>query len=329
MYTCISTSPGALPGRGSRAARAQQQLAGGVTTVVVQPLNSEPATTSLAALQLKLKAAQGKLFVDTAFWGGLVPENASNETRLVELLAGGVVGLKAFMSPSGIDDFGCSSPTQLAVAMRHLGRRPLMVHAELPHTVQTVPGADPFEYSTYLATRPRTFEADAIRELVALANSETPIHIAHLADAGSLPLIREAKRLGKALTVETCPHYLSYADVDVARGDTRFKCAPPLRDAANRDALLRALVAGELDMVSSDHSPSPPALKENKDFLQSWGGISSLQFSLPATWQAARAAGATLEQMATWWSEQPAALVGLAQKGSLGECNNAAQFCSS
>ena len=300
---------------GTRAA-----AAGGVTTVCVQPLNSHPTTTSAETLRLKLEAAEGGLFVDAAFWGGLVPENAANTSQLGELLDAGVVGLKAFMAPSGIDDFGHVDVAQLAAALpllRARGRLPLMVHAELPSRVEAASGTDPREYGTYLATRPRAWEEDAIRQLVGLADSFTPIHIAHLSDAGSLPLIRAAQRAGKRVTVETCPHYLTFSSADVARGDTRFKCAPPLRDPANREALLRALVGGELDLVSSDHSPSPPELKEGLDFLAAWGGIASLQLSLPATWTAARARGATLEQMAAWWSARPAELVGLAQKGAI------------
>jgi allantoinase len=305
---------------GTRAA-----AAGGVTTLVDQPLNSAPTTCSADALKLKLAAARGKLLVDVAFWGGLVPWNAANATALGALLDAGVVGLKAFMSPSGIDDFGHTTPQQLAAALPALaarGRLPLMVHAELlPERVPEVPAsADPRAYATYLATRPPQWEQNAIRALVALANAATPIHIAHLSDAGSLPLIRAAKAAGKALTVETCPHYLTFAAEEIANGDTRFKCAPPLRAAANREALREALLRGDIDLVSSDHSPAPPELKllEEGDFLRAWGGVSSLQLGLSATWSAVRERNATLEQLAQWWSARPAALVGLGgSKGAI------------
>jgi allantoinase len=262
--------------------------------------------------------------VDVAFWGGLVPANARNASALAALLDAGVVGLKAFMSPSGIDDFENTTPEHLAAALPALAARgglPLMVHAELlPAAVPPVPeGADPTLYKTYLDTRPPQWEEDAIHELAALANRESPIHIAHLGNAASLPLIRAAKAAGKLLTVETCPHYLTFAAEDVPRGDTRFKCAPPLRDRANREELWAALLAGELDLVSSDHSPAPPELKllDSGDFLGAWGGISSLQFAPSATWTEGRTRGATLVQLANWWSARPAALVGLASKGAL------------
>jgi allantoinase len=135
----------------------------------------------------------------------------------------------------------------------------------------------------------------------------------------SLPIIRAAKQAGKSVTVETCPHYLLLASDDVAAGDTRFKCAPPLRDADNRRALVAALADGEIDIMSSDHSPAPPSLKrlEDGDFLRAWGGISGLQFGLPVTWTAMRHAGGTIEQVATWWSARPAQLVGLVRKGAI------------
>jgi len=131
--------------------------------------------------------------------------------------------------------------------------------------------------------------------------------------------VRDAKAKGKALSVETCPHYLSFAAEEIADGDTCFKCAPPIRSAKNRNALWAALLRGDIDILSSDHSPAPPALKmmEEGDFLRAWGGISSLQLGLSATWSAGRERGATLEQMARWWSERPAALTGLDAKGAI------------
>ena len=298
--------------------------AGGVTTCVDMPLNSFPTTVTAEIFARKLAAARGKLHVDVAFWGGLVPHNAENTTELGALLDAGVVGLKAFMSPSGIDDFESTMPAHLAAALPSLaarGRMPLMVHAELlPDTVPPVPaGADVRAYATYMATRPRQWEEAAIRALVGIADGRTPIHIAHLADADSAALVRTAKAKGLSLTVETCPHYLSFAAEEIADGDTRFKCAPPIRSAKNRDALWTALLRGDIDLLSSDHSPAPPALKllEEGDFMRAWGGISSLQLGLSATWSAGRERGATLEQMARWWSERPASLVGLDAKGAI------------
>lgn len=135
----------------------------------------------------------------------------------------------------------------------------------------------------------------------------------------SVSLIKAAKAAGKAVTVETCPHYLLLAADDVAAGDTRFKCAPPLRHADNRGALVASLVHGDIDMVSSDHSPAPPSLKrlEDGNFLRAWGGIAGLQFGLAATWTAVRNAGGSIDNMSAWWSARPAQLVGLSRKGTI------------
>ena len=198
-----------------------------------------------------------------------------------------------------------------------------MTPAARPRAIRNSPpsadGADPHAYATYLNTRPRQWEEDAIRAIINISSNETPIHIAHLAAADSAALVRDAKAKGKALSVETCPHYLSFAAEEIADGDTCFKCAPPIRSAKNRNALWAALLRGDIDILSSDHSPAPPALKmmEEGDFLRAWGGISSLQLGLSATWSAGRERGATLEQMARWWSERPAALTGLDAKGAI------------
>ena len=192
-----------------------------------------------------------------------------------------------------------------------------------------------------MRTRPREWEENAIRALIDVTTPGSRVHIAHLADAQrcavwsvhplggwgthphptpfSVSIIRAAKAAGKGITVETCPHYLSLSAEDVADGDTRFKCAPPLRDAGNRKALVAALLAGEIDLVSSDHSPAPPAMKRphDGDFLRAWGGISSLQFGLSVTWTAVREAGGSVDHLAAWWSSRPAQLVGLSQKGAI------------
>lgn len=317
----------------------QAAAAGGVTALVDMPLNCNPTTTSRHLLDLKLKAAHGKIMVDTAFWGGLVPENAFNKTALEDLFAGGVVGLKAFMCPSGINDFPATNVSHfeaaLPVVAKHEGI--LMVHAEveLPPGPGQAPagGGDKRNYATYSSSRPPTWEREAIRQVAALARGTAPsgqyegarIHIAHLSDAESLATIAEAQAAGAALTVETCPHYLAFAEDDVADGRTELKCAPPLRGAANRDALWAAVLDGRIGMVASDHSPSPPALKllEEGDFMRAWGGISGLQFDLMATWTFGRERGLTLRHLAEIWSSRPAALARWKQKGAIEEGKDA------
>ncbi|XP_078168683.1 allantoinase isoform X1 [Carex rostrata] len=309
--------------------------AGGITTLIDMPLNSFPSTVSEETLKLKIEAAKKKLYVDVGFWGGLVPENAFDASALDKLLMAGALGLKSFMCPSGINDFPMTNSTHIKEGLKVLAKykRPLLVHAEVvleseSNIELSSDESDPRSYTTYLKTRPPSWEEAAIRELKD-ASEETRVggnaegahlHIVHLADSRtSLDLIKEAKSGGSSLTVETCPHYLAFSAEEIPDGDTRFKCAPPIRDEANRQSLWEALLEGHIDMLSSDHSPSIPELKlfDEGDFLRAWGGISSLQFVLPITWSYGKAYGITLNQLATWWSERPAKLAGQANKGAI------------
>ncbi|XP_073000752.1 probable allantoinase isoform X2 [Typha latifolia] len=315
--------------------------AGGITTLIDMPLNSFPSTVSEETLKLKVEASQQKIYVDVGFWGGLVPENAFNTSALDSLLRAGALGLKSFMCPSGINDFPMTNATHIKEGLNVLAKykRPLLVHAEivLDSERKTEPNADTSDsrsYATYLKTRPPSWEAAAIRELQA-AMKETEIgghaegahiHVVHLSDATtSLDLIKFAKSSGASLTVETCPHYLAFAAEEIADGDTRFKCAPPIRREDNKQKLWEALLEGHIDMLSSDHSPSVPDLKlfDEGDFLRAWGGISSLQFVLPVTWSYGRKHGISLSQLASWWSERPAKLAGQRHKGVIASGNDA------
>jgi len=292
--------------------------AGGITTLVEMPLNAEPPTTSVAALRRKLDAAESApLRVDVGFWGGVVPGNAG---ELGPLWEAGVFGFKCFLSPSGIGSFASVGEDDLRLALPVLAElgAPLLVHAEDPAVLadarDAARGLDPRAYATYLATRPPAAEVEAIRLLIRLCREfGTRLHVVHLAAAEALPLLREARAEGLPLSVECCPHYLRFAAEDVPDGATELKCAPPIRDRANRDALWSALGAGEIDLVASDHSPCPPALKgrEEGDFLAAWGGIAGLQVGLPAVWEGAREHGYTPAHLAQWLSAAPARLAGL------------------
>ncbi|KAK9056306.1 hypothetical protein SSX86_027396 [Deinandra increscens subsp. villosa] len=305
--------------------------AGGITTLIDMPLNSFPSTISKETLQLKIDAAKGRIFVNVGFWGGLVPENAYNTSILENLLNAGVLGLKSFMCPSGINDFPMTDASHIKEGLSVLAKykRPLLVHAEKQQEIELKDGDDdPRSYSTYLKTRPSSWEEAAIRELLTVTKDTriggpaegAHLHIVHLSDSSSsLELIKEAKSNGDSLTVETCPHYLAFSAEEIPDGDTRFKCAPPIRDAPNRQKLWEALMDGDIDMLSSDHSPSEPELKlfAEGDFLRAWGGISSLQFVLPVTWSYGLKYGVTLEKFVSWWSEKPAKLASQDLKGSI------------
>jgi allantoinase len=293
--------------------------AGGVTTLVDMPLNSVPPTTTLAALGAKRCAAEGQCHVDVGFWGGVVP---GNYAELELLVNDGVLGFKCFLSPSGVDEFEHVSERDLRQALPILARLrvPLLAHAESPEHLRPA-GRPPWRYATWLESRPPDAERHAIELLVRLAREfNAHIHIVHLASAEALPLLADARAAGVAVTVETCPHYLTFAADDIADGATALKCAPPIRDRSHRERLWSALASGTIDLVATDHSPAPPALKrlDNGDFVAAWGGIASLQLGLSAVWSGAVARGARVDAIARWMCEQPAKLAGLAHaKGGI------------
>ena len=293
--------------------------AGGITTLLDMPLNSIPATTTVTALAAKRSAARGKTVVNVEYIGGVVP---GNTTHLEGLRDGGVRAFKCFLSPSGVDEFPHVAERDLSKAFPVLARLglPLMVHAEDPALLHT--GENSTSYADYLASRPIEAEHSAIELLIALmSRARAPVHIVHLSSATSLPIIRAAKKRGLPLTVETCPHYLTFAAEEIPDGATEYKCAPPIRAAAEREALWQALLAGEIDLVASDHSPCPPNMKRTHgDFFSAWGGIASLQLSLSAVWTGARSRGAAPDRVAEWMSAGPARLAGLAdRKGAIAE----------
>jgi allantoinase len=299
--------------------------AGGVTTLIEMPLNSIPATTTAAALREKLAAAAGKLWVDAGFWGGVVPGNSA---ELQPLWQAGVFGFKCFLVPSGVDEFAHVTEADLHLALPKLADlgAPLLAHAELPEpiekAVERLPKtASPRKYATWLTARPREAENEAVALLLRLrGESGARIHIVHVSSADALALLRSAKTAGGAVTAETCPHYLTFASEEITDGATEFKCAPPIRERENREKLWQGLGDGTLDLIATDHSPCPPAMKlaEEGDFLCAWGGIASLQLSLPAVWTEARARGYAVTHLAKWLCEGPARLAGLAgRKGAI------------
>jgi allantoinase len=297
-------------------------VAGGVTTLVDMPLNSIPPTTSAAHLDVKRDTARGRVYTDTGFWGGAVPGNVED---LRPLHDAGVFGFKCFLLPSGVDEFPQLDPAELESALAELTRFDglLIVHAEDPGIIGGAPQQAGPRYADFLASRPRAAEDRAVTGLIALARRlGGRVHVLHLSSAGSLPLLAAARREGVRITVETCPHFLTLTAEEVPDGATEFKCCPPIREAANQEALWQALADGLIDCVVSDHSPSTIDLKhkDTGDFAAAWGGISSLQLGLPAVWTEARRRGHTLADVARWMSAGPARLAGLgAAKGAIAE----------
>jgi allantoinase len=301
--------------------------AGGVTTIVDMPLNSIPPTTTLAGFEMKLAAAAGKCSVDVGFWGGVVPGNVPELSRLYDA---GVAGFKCFLVPSGVEEFPHVTEESLRPAMSELARlgATLIAHAETPGPIEhaldqhaTTVWGDPRRYETFLSSRPRAAENEAVALLIKLCRETgARVHVVHHSSADALAALGDAKEEGLPLTVETCPHYLVFAAEDIPDGATEFKCCPPVRERENREQLWAALDDGVIDMVVSDHSPCPPDMKlrEEGDFLKAWGGISSLQLRLPVMWTHARARGFDFDDLARWLCSAPARLAGLGdRKGAI------------
>lgn len=295
---------------------------GGVTTLVDMPLNCTPVTTTVSALETKLASVEGSLYVDVGFWGGVVPGNAG---ELGELARAGVLGAKAFLCHSGIDDFPASDEGTLRAAMHALAAAqiPLLAHAELEGRApdEGPATANPRTYAAWLASRPAHWEDAAIERLIALCRETgCAVHVVHLSSASALPLLQDAKDEGLPITAETCPHYLCLRAEEIPDGDTTYKCAPPIRDGANREALWQGLLDGIIDFVVTDHSPCTPQLKhlDRGHFLDAWGGIASLSLGLSSVWTEARERGAGYAQLVRWMSEGPARLAGLtSDKGAI------------
>jgi allantoinase len=301
---------------GTRAA-----AAGGITTLAEMPLNSQPVTTTMDALTAKMNAARGQLSVDCCFYGGVIPGNAAS---LEPMIQAGVRGFKCFLIHSGIDDFPNATESDLHQAMPILARHniPLLVHAELECADSAA--ADWSDkccsYRAFLESRPRRWENDAINMMIRLCEQhKCPVHIVHLSSSDAIEPIRAAKKAGLPLTVETCPHYLTFCCEEIKDSDPRFKCAPPIRERENREKLWQAVIDGTIDFIVSDHSPCVPSLKflEEGDLQKAWGGISGLQFVLPTVWTGAKQRGATIADITRWLSAAQSKFLGLTgKKGS-------------
>lgn len=302
--------------------------AGGITTLVDMPLNCIPVTTTTSALTKKITATQNKLWVNCGFYGGLIPENIDDLGPLSEA---GVIGFKAFMSHSGIDEFPKITERELRSALPILAKYnlPLLVHAEMED--ETHHGKDLHSYNSYMATRPKSWENNAIELLLTLcAEFQTPIHIVHLSSAEMLDEISQARANGLPITVETCPHYLYFSAENIPSGDTRFKCAPPIRESKNREQLWTGLQSGIIDFITSDHSPCLPELKKLSEgrFDKAWGGISSIQLTLPIIWSACKDHEISLSQLAQWLCSSPANFIGMEEsKGQIATGKDADLVC--
>jgi allantoinase len=300
---------------------------GGVTSVVDMPLNSSPVTTTVAALEQKLASTRDKLWVDVGFWGGVVP---GNEGDLAPLARAGVLGCKAFLCHSGLDEFPNVTREDLERAMPRLRDAgvPLLAHAELD-LGGPLCAEGSRTHASWLASRPKSWEDAAIALLIELCReNRCPVHIVHLSSSTALPMLRDAKAEGLPITVETCPHYLCIDAESIPEGATEFKCAPPIRERSNRDRLWEGLLDGTIDFVISDHSPCTPSLKGDGDFGSAWGGVASLSLGLSSVFTEMKRRGVPLERLADWMSRRPAEFAGLGKKKGRIAPGYAADLCA-
>ncbi|MEQ1675234.1 MAG: allantoinase AllB [Chitinophagaceae bacterium] len=305
-------------------------IAGGITTLVEMPLNASPVTTTTRAFDEKIRAAlgagqtetvrpaHGTIHTNCGFWGGIVP---GNEKELEPLIEKGVLGFKAFLTHSGIDEFPNVTEDDLRKVMPVIAKHglPLLVHCELSNTAAPSP-VTAYRYQDYLSSRPQKWEDDAIALMIRLCEAfNCRTHIVHLSSSGSIKQIAAAKQKGLPLTVETAQHYLYFCAEDIRDKQTQFKCAPPIREKENNEQLWQALKDGIIDFVATDHSPAPPDMKAtgSGDFMKAWGGISSIQFALPVLWTAAQKHDCSVVDICRWLCEKPALLPGLPSKGKI------------
>jgi allantoinase len=321
--------PGRTEWEGFRTAT-RAAAAGGCTLLVDMPLNCLPATTTVAALEAKRKAASGQCQVDWMAWGGVVSDN---QDRIEGLAAAGVPGFKCFLIHPGIDGFTMVDERELRAALPHVARTglPLLVHAEFPGPIDAatrrLAQAGWGKYSTYLQSRPDEAELSAIQLMISLCREfHFRLHIVHLATSQALDMLRAAKSEGLPVSVETCPHYLHFSSNKIPDGHTLFKCAPPIRSTENREELWRGLREGVIDLVATDHSPCLTEMKRlgERNFQTAWGGIASLSLALPVMWTEASRRGFSLTDIARWMAEGPARLAGCeSRKGRLAKNSHA------
>lgn len=297
----------------------QAAAAGGTTTIIDMPLNASPVTTTLTAFQQKQESTKGKMYVNVGFYAGLIPGNASH---LESLIQAGVVGVKCFLTHSGMDEFPNVTEKELDEAMPIIAKYniPLLAHCELYEIeVECDFENNPTSYQHYLASRPKQWENDAIDLMIRKCRQHNcQVHIVHVASAEALAQIEAAKKEGLPITAETCTQYIFFNSEDIPDASCIYKCAPPIREKANNDQLKKAFLSGVLDFITTDHSPAPPSIKEMEsgNLKKAWGGIAGIQFLLNGSWTAMKDT-MTLEQFIPLVTSKPADFIKANKKGTI------------
>jgi allantoinase len=295
--------------------------AGGGTTFIDMPLNSTPCTTDAAEFERKRAALAQASITDFALWGGIIPGNLPH---MAGLAAAGAIGFKAFMSNSGLPEFPRADDVTLLDAMAEAARLnlPVAVHAEseeiTAHLSARIVAQGRHGVRDFLAARPVIAEVEAIRRALLFAEeTRVKLHIVHISSGRGIAVAAEARARGVDVTIETCPHYLFFTTEDVERIGVAAKCAPPIRDATERDALWQSALDGTLDLIGSDHSPAPPEQKSGP-FFNAWGGIAGVQSTLSVMLECGHhARGMSLPRIASLLAAKPAQRFGLPTKGAL------------
>lgn len=297
----------------------QAAAAGGSTCIIDMPLNSSPVSTTVEAFNKKLAACKNKLNVNVGFYAGLIPGNTKHLEALIEA---GVVGVKCFLTHSGIDEFPNVTEKDLDEAMPILAKYniPLLAHCELSDDYKySLLNEHPTNYNEYLKSRPKKWENDAVDLMINKCRKhKCPVHIVHVSSAECLSKIAVAKAEGLPITAETCAQYLFFNSENIPNGKTIFKCAPPIREKENNEQLKLALINGVLDFITTDHSPAPATIKEIEtgNLQKAWGGIASIQFLLTASWSALKEV-MSLEEFIPLVTSKPAQLIKANKKGKI------------
>ena len=297
----------------------QAAAAGGTTTIVDMPLNASPVTTTIEAFQKKLQASENKLNVNCGFYAGLIPSNVND---LEDLLSSGVLGIKCFLTHSGIDEFPNVTRDDLEIAMPIIAKYnlPLLIHCEMYNEeVKCDVEYHPTSYQHYLASRPKQWENDAIAMMIELCRKhDCQIHIVHVSSAEALNMIHDTKAEGLPITAETCTQYLYFYAENIPDAKTIYKCAPPIREQENNVELKQALQNGTLDFITTDHSPAPASLKEidTGNLKKAWGGIAGIQFLLTGSWTALKDR-MSVEEFIPLLTSKPASFLNINNKGKI------------
>jgi allantoinase len=297
--------------------------AGGGALFFDMPLNSTPCTIGVDDFDRKRAALEAASVTDFGLWGGLVPGHIGDMAGMAER---GVVGFKAFMCDSGLSEFPRADDVALLEGLREAARLrlPVAVHAESEELTRGLARRiEEHDVRAFLASRPAVAELEAIqRVLLFAAEAGAKLHIVHVSTGRGVAAAYEARARGVDVSIETCPHYLSFTDEDLERLGAVAKCAPPLRSPGEQHMLWRELLAGHVDIVASDHSPSEPAMKAG-EFRAAWGGIAGVQSTLPVLIEAHLQRGLPLEAIARLTALAPSRRFGLARKGSIAIGNDA------